>query len=148
MNDQTTSFLTHFSQLRDTRKTRNKRHNLLDLLFLSVAAVLCEAQDCVAIAIFAKERLVWLRKFIPLENGAPSHDTISRVLAAVGAVQFEILFSEWTAQLQAKTKGDVLAIDGKTVRVSFDTFHDQSAVHMVERERSRARAGQGERQVQ
>ena len=123
-------FLTHFLELDDCR-ANNKSHKLLYILFLSVCAVLCGASNCVSIADFAKARLAWLRRFVALEGGAPSHDTISRVLASIDPVQFEKLFVNWTAAIQTKTKDEVLAIDGKTLRGSYDSANGLGAIHMV-----------------
>lgn len=124
-------FLTHFSEVTDPRLLHNKRHSLCDILFLSVCAVLCGANHCVAIADFAAARLDWLRQFVPLESGPPSHDTISRVLGLIDPAQFETCFVRWTASIQDKTKGEVVPIDGKTVRRSFDRATGQAAIHMV-----------------
>src|SRR5579863_3767728 len=107
-------FLTHFSQVTDPRVEHNKRHSLCDILFLSVCAVLCGANHAVAIADFAQARQGWLRRFIALEGGPPSHDTISRVLGIINPQEFETCFVRWTAAIQDKTQGEVVPIDGKT----------------------------------
>lgn len=124
-------FLTHFAPLNDLRLNHNKRHNLADLLFVAVCAVLCGANHCVAIADFAKARLPWLRQFVPLEGGAPSHDTFSRVLGLIDPKEFELCFVRWTQAIHQATQGEVVPIDGKTVRRSFDKATGQAAIHMV-----------------
>jgi predicted transposase YbfD/YdcC len=124
-------FLTHFGQLTDPRMERRKRHKLFDILFLSVAAVLCGANDCVAIADFGKAQIAWLRKYVPLKGGPPSHDTISRVLGLLDSKEFERCFVEWTTAIQGKSSGEIVAIDGKTARRSFDRLKGLSAIHMV-----------------
>lgn len=124
-------FLTHFRGVTDPRVEHNKRHSLCDILFLSVCAVLCGANHAVAIADFAQARQDWLRQFIPLEGGPPSHDTISRVLALIDPKEFETCFVRWTTAIQDKTQGEVVPIDGKTVRRSFDKATGQAAIHMV-----------------
>lgn len=129
--DEDIPFLTHFSQVTDPRVEHNKRHNLCDILFLSVCAVLCGANHAVAIADFAQARQDWLRQFIPLEGGPPSHDTISRVLALIDPSEFETCFVRWTTAIQDKTQGEIVPIDGKTVRRSFDKATGKTAIHMV-----------------
>lgn len=124
-------FLTHFSYVTDPRVEHNKRHSLCDILFLSVCAVLCGANHAVAIADFAKARQDWLRQFIPLEGGPPSHDTISRVLGLIDPQEFETCFVRWTTAIQDKTQGEVVPIDGKMVRRSFDRATGQAAIHLV-----------------
>lgn len=129
--DDNIPFLTHFATLEDPRLNHNKRHNLADILFVSVCAVLCGANHCVAIADFANARVEWLRQFVPLEGGAPSHDTISRVLSLIDPKGFEACFINWTKGIQSKTNGDILAVDGKTVRRSFDKAAGVGAIHLV-----------------
>jgi len=131
-------FLTHFASVNDPRLKHNKRHNLCDILFIAVCAVLCGANHCVAIADFAKARKDWLRLFVPLEGGTPSHDTFSRVLSLLDPKEFELCFVRWTNAIHETTNGEVVPIDGevvpidgKTVRRSFDRATGQSAIHMV-----------------
>jgi predicted transposase YbfD/YdcC len=126
-----TSFLAFFDEIDDPRIDRTKRHDLVDILFLCVCAVLCGADDCVAIADFAKGREDWLRQFVPFDGGAPSHDTISRVLSLLDPKQFTECFIRWVAAIQEKTDGQIIAIDGKSVRRSFDTASGKAAIHMV-----------------
>jgi len=130
-SDDQIPFLTHFSVVSDPRLDHNKRHNLCDILFIAVCAVLCGANHCVAIADFAKARQDWLRQFVPLEGGPPSHDTFSRVLSILDPKEFELCFVNWTKSIQQTTEGEVVPIDGKTVRRSFDNATGQSAIHMV-----------------
>jgi predicted transposase YbfD/YdcC len=124
-------FLTHFASISDPRLDRNKCHNLCDILFIAVAAVLCGANHCVAIADFAKARQDWLRQFVPMEGGPPSHDTFSRVLSILDPKEFELCFVNWTNTIHSNTDGEVVPIDGKTVRRSFDKATGQGAIHMV-----------------
>ena len=129
--DATIPFLTHFSCVPDPRVERTKRHALVDILFMSVCAVLCGANDCVAIADFAAARIEWLRQFVDMANGAPSHDTISRVLRLVNPIAFERAFLEWTETIRDRTSGDILPIDGKVLRGSFDKATGIDAIDMV-----------------
>jgi predicted transposase YbfD/YdcC len=124
-------FLTHFEAIDDPRLDHNKRYSLIEILFVAVSAVLCGANHCVAIAEFADYQLEWLRKFVPLKTGAPSHDTISRVLSLIRTDQLEKCFTEWVQTIERKTSGEVIAIDGKRIRGSYDRYHAQDAIHMV-----------------
>ena len=129
--DANVPFLTHFDSVSDPRMDRTKLYSLPEVLFVSVCAVLCGADDCTAIAVFAKLKLAWLRQFVELKSGPPSHDTISRVLSIIDPVEFEKAFVTWVADIQNKSSGQIIAIDGKTMRGSFDRATGQAAIHMV-----------------
>ena len=125
------SFFVYFGEMSDPRVERTKRHSLVDILFLCVCAVLCGADDCVAIADFGRGRQQWLKQFVALEGGPPSHDTISRVLGLLDPPSLSACFVAWVAAIQDMTGGQVIAIDGKTVRRSFDLATGKAAIHMV-----------------
>ena len=108
-----------------------RKHDLIDILFSAICAVLCGAEDCVAMADFARGRLPWLRHFVPMRGGAPSHDTFSRVFALLNPAPLHECFIAWTQTIQNITQGEVIALDGKTVRHSFDTATNKAAIHMV-----------------
>jgi predicted transposase YbfD/YdcC len=101
----------------------NAVHDLTDVLFVALAAVLCGAVHCTEMAFFAKTRLELLRQFVPLERGAPSHDTFTRVLGALDPQAFQAAFSRFMAafgeQARADTRGQV-AVDGKSLRRAYD----------------------------
>jgi predicted transposase YbfD/YdcC len=101
----------------------NAVHDLTDVLFVALAAVLCGAVHCTEMAMFAETRLFLLRQFVPLENGAPSHDTFSRVLGALDPQAFHTAFQRFMAafgaQARADTRGQV-AVDGKSLRRAYD----------------------------
>src|SRR5439155_9472947 len=101
----------------------NAVHDLTDVLFVTLAAVLCGAVHCTEIAFFAKTRLELLRQFVPLERGAPSHDTFTRVLGALDPQAFQAAFGRFMAafgeQARADTRGQV-AVDGKSLRRAYD----------------------------
>jgi len=121
-----------FKSLKDPRILRNRKHKLLDIIVLSILAVLCGAESYDSIALFGKENLEFLRQFLELKNGIPSHDTINRVFQTINPRQFERCFISWAQGL--KDDGileRVIAIDGKTARGSKDSFHYQSALHSV-----------------
>jgi len=124
-------FIDHFSEITDPRIHRRRKHDLIDILFSAICAVLCGAEDCVAMADFARGRLAWLRQFVPMRGGAPSHDTFSRVFALLNPGPLHECFIKWTQTIQSITHGEVIALDGKTVRHSFDTATNKSAIHMV-----------------
>jgi predicted transposase YbfD/YdcC len=127
-----TSLYDHFSQLPDPRLNRNKKHNLTDIIVLSILAVICGAESWDSIEEFGKARIDFLKKVLSLPNGIPSHDTINRVFSMLKPDKFEAVFINWADTLRDKTiPNDVIAIDGKTVRGSKDSFHKKSPIHIV-----------------
>jgi predicted transposase YbfD/YdcC len=127
-----TSLHRTFRKLRDPRINRKKQHQLIDIIVLSILAVLCGAESWDSIELYGKENLAFLKQILELKNGIPSHDTINRVFAALNPRAFERLFMEWANNL--KDSGilkTVIAIDGKTVRGSKDSFHGTSPIHCV-----------------
>ncbi len=127
-----TSLYDHFSQLPDPRLNRNKKHNLADIIVLSILAVICGAESWDSIEEFGKARIDFLKKVLSLPNGIPSHDTINRVFSMLKPDKFEAVFINWTDTLRDKTiPNDVIAIDGKTVCGSKDSFHKKSPIHIV-----------------
>jgi len=127
-----TSLYDHFSQLPDPRLNRNKKHNLTDIIVLSILAVICGAESWDSIEEFGKARIDFLKKVLSLANGIPSHDTINRVFSMLKPDKFEAVFINWADTLRDKTiPNDVIAIDGKTVCGSKDSFHKKSPIHIV-----------------
>ena len=118
-----------FSQLVDPR-AGNARHDLLELMFVALAAVLCGAEDCTDMADFARYKLELLREMIPLEHGAPSHDTFSRVFRLVEPEPFEAAFARFTAAMAGTLKG-VVALDGKALRGAYDRGRKATPLHLV-----------------
>jgi predicted transposase YbfD/YdcC len=108
----------HFRKLKDPRINRHKRHHLLDIIVVALCAVLCGAKDWQQVEAFGKQRLDWLRRFIELANGIPSHDTFERVFDRVDPSAFHRCFQHWVAALAEKLDIKHIAIDGKTVRGS------------------------------
>jgi len=120
------------SVVEDPRIDRTKAHSLLDILVLSVLAVLCGAEGWEDIELFGKIRLSWLRKFIKLNNGVPSHDTISRVFRLIKPDVFHEAFLEWVRSLDLGSEGlNVVAIDGKSLRRSHDKKTFKNMLHSV-----------------
>ena len=106
-----------FSDLKDPRVDRTKKHNLLEIIALSILACLCGADSYVDIEAYGIARINWLKSFLELENGIPSHDTIGRVFSQIDPDEFEKCFSEWVRQI-ANLTSKVIAFDGKTIRGS------------------------------
>lgn len=118
-----------FAALPDPRVVGRTWHRLLDILFLSLCATIGGMEDWEAIEEWGKARLEWLRQFVPLENGIPSHDTLGRVFAALDSGRFEECFVRWMSALCPPLEGEIVAIDGKTARGSRE--RGQAALHMV-----------------
>jgi predicted transposase YbfD/YdcC len=120
----------HFAELSDPRR-REVVYPLINLVVIAVCAVICGADDFVAIAEFGTKRRQWLARFLDLTNGIPSHDRFNAVLAALKPAEFEKCLLGWITALHEITSGQVLAVDGKTLRRSFDTASGKAAIHMV-----------------
>src|SRR5271165_2602771 len=119
-----------FSAVEDPRTGNARRHDLQEILLIALCTVLCGGESCVDMADFAEEKEVFLREFLALDNGLPSHDTFSRVFRALEPEQFRACFQTFMMQFAATCQG-VIAIDGKVLRRSFDTASAKSALHMV-----------------
>lgn len=126
----TGSILLHFSAIPDPRGDRGRRHKLIDVLTIAVLAVLCGAEHWSEMEDFGKAKHDWLKTFLDLPHGIPSEDTFGEVFAALSPDAFEAAFRAWTLSVAGECSG-VLAIDGKTIRRSFDAATGKSAVHMV-----------------
>lgn len=121
----------HFAALPDPRIDRTKRHQLLDIITIAICAVLCGADSWVDVELFGQAKLVWLRTFLTLPNGIPSHDTFGRVFAALDPQTFEQCFLGWVRAVMTHTDGEVVALDGKTLRRSHDRGAGKAALHLV-----------------
>ncbi len=120
-----------FATLHDPRVDRTKEHLLLDIVLIAICAVVCGAEGWVEVAEFGEAKQAWFSRFLKLPNGIPSHDTFGRVFAALDAAEFERCFLEWVQAVNVLTAGQVIAIDGKTLRRSHDRRHGKAALHMV-----------------
>jgi len=121
----------HFADLEDPRAEHLTEHKLLDIVMIAICAVICGAESWTDVELFGNERLEWLRQFLELRNGIPSHDTLGRVFARLDTNQFQKSFVSWVQAVFQKTDGQVIAIDGKSVRRSHDRANGQEAIHMV-----------------
>ena len=92
-------FQSHFASVHDPRINRTKYHQLMDILFISVAATIGGADGPSDIEDFARQNLAWCRRFVSLANGVPSHDTIGRVMSLIKPEQFQVSFLDWIAAL-------------------------------------------------
>ena len=122
----------HFSDLTDPRRDDSRtRHKLIDMLVIAICAVICGADSWVAVESFGHAKYNWLSRFLQLPHGIASHDTFSRVFGLIDSVQFEHCFINWIRHVIEVTDGQVVAVDGKQVRGSYDTSTDQTAIHLV-----------------
>ena len=133
-----TTLHNHFRWIPDPRTGNNKKHNLLEIIILSVLAVLCGAESWYEMEEFGKEKENFLRQLLPLENGIPSHDTINRVFMLIDAALFERCFRAWTAELSQRlveaspsAEKELIAIDGKSICNSACKHQGLGALHLV-----------------
>lgn len=120
----------HFADLTDPRR-REGIYPLVNIVVMSLCAVLSGADDFVAIADWSETKKEWLGKFLDMSAGVPSHDRFNAILGALSPAEFEKCLLSWITALQDITDGQVIAIDGKTLRRSFDAASSKAAIHMV-----------------
>jgi predicted transposase YbfD/YdcC len=125
------TLLESFASLPDPRVQRTQRHKLIDIVAIAILGMTSGADTWVDIAEFGRAKEPWLRQFLELPNGIPSHDTFGRVFARLDPEQFRSCFLDWVRTVQARTHGQVIAIDGKTLRRSHDRVAGHEAIHMV-----------------
>jgi predicted transposase YbfD/YdcC len=125
------TILKHFSGIEDPRIDRTKQHLLKDIIAIAILAVLSGADSWVAIETYAQAKQEWLQEFLALPNGIPSHDTIARVFAKLDPQAFEQCFQRWVESITYAVGAQVIPIDGKTIRQSFDRDRFQKAIHVV-----------------
>jgi predicted transposase YbfD/YdcC len=121
----------HFASVPDPRIERHRWHKLSDILVIAVCAVLCGAESYPAMEDFGQERETWLRQFLELPGGIPSHDTFNRVLRVLDPEEFQSCFLRWMQAVAVVRQGEVVAIDGKALRRSFKRGTAKRAIHMV-----------------
>jgi predicted transposase YbfD/YdcC len=119
-----------FGSVEDPRSHINQLHDLVDILVIGIISVICGAETWKQMVDFARSKEEFLKKFLKLENGIPSDDTINRVFSAIDSNQFENCFMEWVNSISEITKGQVIAIDGKTL-CGAKSKGVKSPVHMV-----------------
>jgi len=125
------TILDYFAELEDPRVDRTKEHLLIDIITIAICAVICGADTWVGIETFGNAKLKWLKKFLKLPNGIPSHDTFARVFAMLDPHQFQECFLHWVQSIKKITDDEIVAIDGKTLKHSYDRGGKKGAIHMV-----------------
>ncbi len=127
------SICKHIEELKDPRRVTkgNFKYPLTEIFFLVVCAVISGTEDWQGIALFGKEKIAWLRKFLPYEKGSPSHDVLGDLFARIDLQNFESVFIKWINGISEITNGTIISIDGKTIRGSGDSNIPNSAIHVV-----------------
>ncbi len=121
----------HFANVTDPRVNRGENHSLLEMMFIALTATICGANGWADIERFGKSKFEWFRQFIRLENGVPSHDTFGRVFSRLDTGEFLSAMHAWVDTFAGNLRGRGIAIDGKTLRGSFDKAANQSALHTI-----------------
>jgi predicted transposase YbfD/YdcC len=137
----------HFSVLEDPRCAGKVVHRLIDILVIAVCAVIAGAESWEDIELYGKEKADWLATFLPLQNGTPSHDTFRRLFMIIDSEAIERCFLEWVASFSSIEQDEVVAIDGKTLRRSFDLGKKQKPFHIVSAFSTRQGMTIGQRKV-
>lgn len=130
MAQRLTAVFTTFESLTDPRVQRTRRHELFDLVVVALCGTIAGGDSWADIERFGKERLAWLRTFLTLANGIPSHDTFGRVFARLDPAQLVACIKQWLDDIGHEI-GKHIAIDGKTLRGSFDKAAGKNPLHLV-----------------
>lgn len=127
------SLFEHFSELQDPRVERCRMHSLIDIITISICAVMSGAQNWVDMQDYGEEKKEWLSTFLALENGIPSHDTFRRVFSLIDTTKFQQCYGSWIDAISnsINTSEQHVAIDGKTLRRSFDLVSEIKPMHLV-----------------
>src|SRR3954470_18243058 len=120
----------HFATLTDPRR-RKVTYPLLNIVTIALCAVIAGADDFVTIAAWGRQKRAWLARFLDLSGGIPSHDRFHALFKAIKPAEFERCLLSWITSLHEVTAGQLVAVDGKTLRQSFDKADAKSAIHMV-----------------
>jgi predicted transposase YbfD/YdcC len=126
----TAAIVAHFSDLEEPRDD-NKRHQLLDIVIIAICAAICGADSWADVELFGDAKYSWFKGFLELPHGIPSHDTFRRVFALLDPEQFQARFVQWIQAVDELTEGQIVAIDGKTLRRSHDRGNGKGAIHMI-----------------
>ncbi len=141
-------FIKHFANVPDCRVQGQVDHKLFDILFIVICASIAACDDWNAVGLWAKERESWLRRYGELPFGIPTRFTLSRVLQRLNPDALHVAFIEWMKEIHDLTQGDLVAIDGKTLRRSFDRAGGKGAIHMVSAWTARNRMVLGQLKVE
>lgn len=132
MNEEMTGKLSvHLARLPDKRRGAGKRHKLVEIVTIAICGIICGADDWNGIEEYGHAKESWLRGFLELAHGIPSHDTFGRVFRWLDPQAFEACFLAWVREVMTVTEGQVIAVDGKTLRRSHDQANGQAAIHLV-----------------
>jgi len=121
----------YFGEIEDPRDYRAKKHELIDIITIALCAVICGADSWTDIENYGKAKIDWLKTFLLLENGIPSHDTFGRIFALISPKAFQNCFISWVKAVSNLCHREIIAIDGKTARRSFSNEDGKGAIHMV-----------------
>jgi hypothetical protein len=130
-SSESAAFHDHFRDLNDPRVARTRKHPLINILFIAVCGVLSGANSFAGIQEFGCDRRQWFARYLDLSHGIPSDDTFARVLARLDPAAFERCLLSWIQAVQEITENRLIAIDGKTLRGSYDRRDGKAAIHMV-----------------
>nr|WP_319492443.1 ISAs1 family transposase [uncultured Desulfobacter sp.] len=131
MTSSNITLISEFSKINDPRLDRQKLHNLIDIFAITVCAVICGASTWNEIEQYGQSKYDWLKTFLALPNGIPSHDTIRRIFIIIDPEEFRTAFIDWVASIRPLLPETVIAVDGKTLRRSHDKTNGKSAIHVV-----------------
>ncbi len=123
--------LSHFASLPDPRVKRRQLHDFQEVIVLVLCAVISGCDEWTSIEAYGKSKEAFLRTFLTLPNGIPSHDTFGDIFAKIDPDQFETCFLNWTHAVALLSGGELISIDGKTLRGSFDSASKKAPIHMV-----------------
>jgi predicted transposase YbfD/YdcC len=126
-----TTLVEHFSSITDPRIDRTKRHKLIDILVIAICATICGADGWEEFELFGQAKQQWFESFLELPHGIPSDDTFRRVFCRIAPSQFQQCFLAWVRSVSELTEGQVIAIDGKQSRRSYDRATGKTAINMV-----------------
>lgn len=121
----------HFENITDPRVDSGTNYPLTEMIFLTLCACISDAQGWVDVERYGKAKLDWLRKYFPFENGIPSHDTLGRTFSRLDTIEFYAALQSWANEIAGSLKGQTVAIDGKTLRGSYDRASGKSALHSI-----------------
>ena len=142
-----TSLKIHFSDLSDPRVQHSIEHQLIDIVLITICGVICGAESWVEIENYGIAKQEWLESFLELPNGIPSHDTIERLFARLQPEQVQQCFLNWVQAVFDISGGQLIAIDGKTLRGSYERESKRGMIHMVSAWASQNRIVLGQRKV-
>ncbi len=137
----------HFASLPDPRSGNATQHELLDIVTVTICAILCGADSWTEVEVWGQAKQAWLKTFLELPNGIPSHDTFGRVFAQLDPKEFQRCFLNWVRAVSKLTKGQVVAIDGKKLRRSHNRRLGTKALWMVSAWATANRLVLGQRKV-